>query len=307
MNSVDTPTAPELDARRADAMRELTRRRGTLTLGELADAAGRVKAARTADELKEALRAFEGGTDSPAAPRRWHVVFLGGYSQRGRWRLDSGLWLISVLGGAELDLRHAIVTGDKATITCVSVLGGARLIVPEGVPVSSSGLTILGGRGDARAPAALPGAPTIHVRQFSLLGGIEIADAKDEERPSRTVDLGDDAVVVRLTGRVALAALRRELRIPYAAIRDVSAEPAELPPAWAIRIGTAVPFTDVRHGLFRWQGRWHFYSLNDRRHAITLRLDGFTLAGRPIETVVLGVDEPETIKRALEARRATVG
>jgi hypothetical protein len=140
------------------------------------------------------------------------------------------------------------------------------------------------------------------MRQFSLLGGIEIADAHDEERPRRTVELGDDAVVVRLCGRVALAALRRELRIPYAANRDVSAETAELPPASAFRIRTALPFTDIRHGLFRWRDRWHCYSLNDPRLAITPRLDGFTLAGRPIDTIVLGVTEPKRIERDLEAR-----
>jgi hypothetical protein len=241
-----------------------------------------------------------------AEPRRWLVAFLGGHSQRGLWRLGRELRIVCVLGGAELDLRQAIIDADEVSLTCVCVLGGARLIVPDDIAVSSSGVSILGGRSDERAPvAATPGSPRINVRLFSLLGGIEITDGRDDERRRRRVELAEDGVRVRLSGWVALAGLRRELWIPYTAIRQVSAGPAELPPAWAVRLGTALPFTDVRYGLFRWGGRWRFYSLNDRREAITLELDGFTLAGRPVDAVVLGVDDPEDLKRRLEAARAT--
>jgi hypothetical protein len=298
---------PITDAERAEALSELSRRRaaGALTLGELADVARRVQAARTSRELEQALAVVAAGTSvAPAGRPRSLVFVLSGHRQQGRWRLGDRVRLVCILGGAELDLRQAIVDADEVTLTCVCVLGGAELIVPEGVPVSFSGLSILGGRSDERAPAAaLPGAPTVHVRLFSLLGGIAVTGGR--ERAARRLELGQDALRVRLSGPLALAALRRELRIPYAAIREVSSEPAELPPAWALRVGTALPFSDVRHGLFRWGGRWRFYSLSDRRRAVTLRLDGFELGGRAIDAVVLGVDDPERWKRELEARRVT--
>jgi len=309
MDSVERAAAadspPSTDAQRESALGDLKRRRSDLTLSELAEADRRLQDARTT-ELEDALGPPDGGPVAAAERRRWLVVFLGGHSQRGRWRLGRELRLVCVLGGAELDLRQAIVDADEVSLTCVCVLGGARLIVPEGISVSYSCLSILGGRSDERAPAAaIPGSPRIHVRLFSLLGGIEIADGRDDERRRRSVELAEDGVRVRLSGWVALAGLRRELLIPYTAIREVSAGPAELPPAWALRIGTALPFTDVRHGLFRWGGRWRFYSLNDRREAITLELDGFTLGGRPVDAVVLGVGDPEDLKRRLEAARPT--
>jgi hypothetical protein len=305
---ISSAASPVTDAHRSDALRELAGYRvaGAMTLGELADAARRIQAARTLPELEKATRAPAGEALAAPAPRRWLVVLLGGSSQRGRWRLGSAVRAVCVLGGMELDLRQAIVDGDEVSLTCVCVLGGARLIVPEGVPISFSGFSILGGRSDERAPAApLPGAPTIHLRLFSLLGGIEITGTGDHERPHRSLELAEDALRVRLSGPLALAALRRELRIPYAAIREVTAEPPELPPAWTVRWGTALPFSDVRHGLIHRHGRWSFYSLDDRHRAITLRLDNFRLNGRQIESVVLGVDDPERWKRELDIRRAS--
>jgi hypothetical protein len=132
-----TASAPAsmTDAERANALGELARLRagGALTLGELAEAARRVHAGRTSSELEQAGLAASGGTIAAQAP---------------------------FLGGAELDLRNAIVDGDEVSVTCVCLLGGVRLIVPEGVPVSFSGLSVLGGRSDERAPVPpLPGAP----------------------------------------------------------------------------------------------------------------------------------------------------
>ena len=69
---------------------------GALTLGEFAEAARRVHAGRTSSELEQAGRVASGGTIAAQAPRRWLVVFLSGYSQRRRWRLGSGLRLVSV-------------------------------------------------------------------------------------------------------------------------------------------------------------------------------------------------------------------
>jgi hypothetical protein len=95
-----TASAPAsmTDAERANALGELARLRagGALTLGELAEAARRVHAGRTSSELEQAGRVASGGTIAAQALRRWLVVFLGGYSQQGRWRLGSGLRLVSV-------------------------------------------------------------------------------------------------------------------------------------------------------------------------------------------------------------------
>jgi hypothetical protein len=56
-----------------------------------------------------------GGVAAPASGR-WLFMLLGGYSQRGRWRLSGRTRIVSLLGGAELDLRQAIVDGDDVSL-----------------------------------------------------------------------------------------------------------------------------------------------------------------------------------------------
>ena len=124
----------------------------------------------------------------------------------------------------------------------------------------------------------------MRVRLFALLGGIAVTGGR--ERAARRLELGEDALCVRLSGPLALAALRRELRTACAAIREVRSPPAELRPPRALRVCTAPSFSDVRHGVFHWRGRWRFYSLGESRRAVTLRLDGFKLGG--LAVVVLG-------------------
>ena len=106
---------------------------------------------------------------------------------------------------------------------------------------------------------------------------------------ARTVGVEGDEVVVRLTGLTAVAALKRELRIPCAAIVSVSAGiPEQL--GWR-KAGTSIPWTDYKQGHFSSGGRKAFYSFEHRDRAVTLELDGRFVPGG-WELVVVGVDDP---------------
>ena len=113
---------------------------------------------------------------------------------------------------------------------------------------------------------------------------------------ARSVEVAGDEVVVRLGGLTAAAALKRELRIPCAAIVSASAgAPAKL----GLRTGgTSVPWTDYRQGRFRPGGRKAFCSFEHRERAVTLELDGKLVPGG-WEVVVVGVDDPERFVRYL--------
>jgi hypothetical protein len=118
---------------------------------------------------------------------------------------------------------------------------------------------------------------------------------------ARTVRVDPDAVVVRLTGWTALAALKREVRVPMRAIRSVSTGRYS---ATGLRIaGTAIPWTDIRGGRFRHAGLWTFLSFDDRDRVLRLGLDR-SVPGAAYDVVAVGVDDPETVAAEIDAWRA---
>lgn len=120
---------------------------------------------------------------------------------------------------------------------------------------------------------------------------------------SRTVELLDDSVAIRLTGWTRMAALSIGMDIPYSTIRSVSARPFR---RTVLKIaGADTGLTDYKQGLFRVQGEWAFLSLEDREKTITLELAGLTvrLVGEvDCRLVVVGVEDPEGTADAIAAR-----
>jgi hypothetical protein len=174
----DSPQLRVSDADRETAVARLrvAGGEGRLTLEELADRVERADAARTRGDL-EALTA-----DLPATPataieprqRGWIVAVMGGAARKGRWRPPRRTNVLTVMAGAELDLREAELADDM-TITAVAIMGGVGITVPEGVAVELSGFALMGANG---APAdkvpPLPGAPSVRVRAFAVMGGVGI-------------------------------------------------------------------------------------------------------------------------------------
>jgi hypothetical protein len=182
---------PELRVSDADREKAVSRLRvaggeGRLTLEELAERVELADAARTRGDL-EALTAdlpvaaAVGTTAVEQRPRGWIVAVLGGAARKGRWQPPRRTNVITLMGGAELDLREAEL-GEDVVITAVAIMGGIGITVPPGVAVELSGFALMGANG---APAdehpPLPDAPAIRVRAFSLMGGVAI-----ERKPPRT-------------------------------------------------------------------------------------------------------------------------
>ena len=118
---------------------------------------------------------------------------------------------------------------------------------------------------------------------------------------ARTVQVTDDAVVVRFTGWTAIAALQREVRVPLRAIRSVSTGRYG---ATGLRLaGTSIPWTDIRAGRFRRDGRWAFLSFDDRNRVLTPELDR-TVPGAGFDVVAVGVHDLAGIAAEIDARRA---
>lgn len=187
----ETPGGGEPDpgVRASDAERDATIERlsgatgdGRLTLEEFSQRMEQASSARTRAELDRLvadLPADAEGTPSAvaaqsASPARWHVSPIGGLTVRGPWRVERHVIVASLLGGADLDLSQAELAAPEVTLTQVSLLGGVRITVPPGVRVDRSGFSLIGGTHIGGGPEPGPGAPTIHIRAFSLLGGVQI-------------------------------------------------------------------------------------------------------------------------------------
>jgi hypothetical protein len=151
---------------------------GRLTFEELADRVERADLARTASEL-EAVTADLPAARPDAAPARkergWVVAIMGGAERRGRWRPSPRTNVISIMGGAALDLRDAEIEGGELVITAVCVMGGIEVKVPEGVAVELSGFALMGGNSAPKHAPTPHGAPIVRVRAYSLMGGIGVS------------------------------------------------------------------------------------------------------------------------------------
>jgi uncharacterized protein DUF1707/cell wall-active antibiotic response 4TMS protein YvqF len=179
-SEADMPSVRASDAER-EAVAERLRvaaGEGRLALDELADRLETAYGAATRAEL-EPLTADLPTTPGPApsgSGRRWIVAIMGGSGHRGRWRIAPRCTVVNVMGGSDLDLTEAIVEGAETEIRVFSLMGGSKIVVPDGVHVELGGFAFMGGndlktKGSARPQ---PGAPTVRVRAYSVMGGTDV-------------------------------------------------------------------------------------------------------------------------------------
>ena len=90
--------------------------------------------------------------------------------------------ITALMGGAQLDLRQAIIPpGEEAALDFFLVMGGCEIFVPSSWTVSTPLVPVMGGIDDKRLPP-LPGgdtlagrpAPRLVLRGLIVMGGIEI-------------------------------------------------------------------------------------------------------------------------------------
>jgi len=201
---------PPAGIRASDAERDATVERlsaaageGRLTLEEFSQRMGLATAARTRAELDRLVadlpadvavapvaEAGGGGAVAPAGtaaagPATWHVSPVGGLRVSGPWRMDRHVIAVSIVGGTRLDLSEAQLAAPEVTLTKVSLVGGTRIIVPPGIRVEASGFSLVGGTRVQGGPEPGPGAPTVYIRAFSLVGGVRIYRSGSSQRSRR--------------------------------------------------------------------------------------------------------------------------
>lgn len=197
---------PELRASDADREQtvELLRHgasNGQLTVEELEDRVHRAFAARTRTELQRLTADLSvqpdrsapvSGADSGLSVREgpggtnWIVSIMGGHDKKGRWRVGRDCTVVNIMGGSDLDLNDAELSSPRTQITLFSLMGGGDIRVPNGVDVQVSDFALMGGNdvrlGDAVPP---PGAPSIHIRLVSIMGGVGVTRGRKLTKAER--------------------------------------------------------------------------------------------------------------------------
>jgi hypothetical protein len=155
---------------------------------ERSDAALRAKTIGQLERLFDDLPASytQGGlARHPGAPgpvvrpgqggSRVAVAVMSGVERRGAWRVPVDSTAFAFMGGVELDLRTAVLSGPVTTITAVAIMGGVNIVVPPGMRVESSGFGFMGGWDNRATDDRLaPDAPLLRVRGLAFMGGVEI-------------------------------------------------------------------------------------------------------------------------------------
>ena len=164
------------DIRASDAERDAALQRlsvatgdGRLTLEEFSQRMDRATTAKTRAELDRLvadLPTGPGAAGSAVAERgpgrpSWHISPIGGLSVSGPWRMERSVIVVSLIGGADLDLSQAQLAAPQVTLTKVSLLGGSRSRSRRG-----SG-SMRRASASSAAPASTPGRSPARARRPS--------------------------------------------------------------------------------------------------------------------------------------------
>ena len=156
---------------------------GLLTLPEYEERSGAVWAARTRGELEAVTRDLPLPLPPPVAapavppsgrrlrPRRI-LALMSGDTLSGPLAPGQRVEAYALMGGAVVDLQRDDLP-ERVDVHAVAVMGGIEVLVPRGVEVHVSGLSVMGGR-DTSVDVPRPGAPVVHVQAYALMGAVEV-------------------------------------------------------------------------------------------------------------------------------------
>ena len=160
---------------------------GRLTLEEHAHRVQRAYTARTLGDLA-------GLTDDLALPgaqplrldtSRAVTAFFATERRDGRWVVPDRLVVTAIGGQVVLDLREALLQGQRTVMYATAMGGQVNLLVPAGVTVIHRNLSaaLPGARPDPHPePPVPPGSPVIELHTLTVLGRIHVRTP----RPRRT-------------------------------------------------------------------------------------------------------------------------
>jgi len=112
------------------------------------------------------------------------LAIFGGPRRKGDWAVPRKLKVVSVFGGAEVDLREARLSHGVTEINCKCLFGGVNIIVPPELRVDVEGNGIMGSFDDHTDQKLYDKMTTCSVRVtgVALMAGVNI----EERLPGET-------------------------------------------------------------------------------------------------------------------------
>uniref|UniRef100_UPI0006ACB713 DUF1707 SHOCT-like domain-containing protein n=1 Tax=Mycobacterium avium TaxID=1764 RepID=UPI0006ACB713 len=163
---------------------------GRLQLNDYEDRLTRAYAAKTYEELDQLRADLPGAPISPRrggkpnpAPSTLLLALLSGFERRGRWNVPKKLTTFTLWGSGVVDLRYADFTSTEVDIHAMSIMGVQSILLPPEVNVEVHGRGVMGNFDRDVPGQGTPGAPTVHIRGFSLWGGVGIRRKARRPRP----------------------------------------------------------------------------------------------------------------------------
>jgi hypothetical protein len=150
---------------------------GRLTFGELTTRTEAAYSAQTRGELARIISDLPDRSSGTAPAQQAHaqriVSIFADVSRSGWWRAEGTVSPTSLFGDVELDLRQAAVPTGEVKINAVAPFGDIEVIVPDGVGVELTGLSVFGRKKvDVRRPASIESAPVVRVRAVTVFGSV---------------------------------------------------------------------------------------------------------------------------------------
>jgi predicted membrane protein len=102
------------------------------------------------------------------------IAVMGGFERRVTSHEFRGGEITAFMGGGKLDLRDAMPAGGQAVINIFAMMGGFELVVPETWRVIVEVTPLMGGIEDRSRASANPGAPSLVIRGFIMMGGLTL-------------------------------------------------------------------------------------------------------------------------------------
>jgi hypothetical protein len=189
--------ASDADRDRAAAVLNDALAQGRLTAEEHSDRLDSIYAAKTHADLVpliedlpapgDAAVAVPGTTAPPARRAARIIAVFAGASRRGPWRVPAASSVVCVFGGADIDLRDAVLPGREIAIRLTTVFGGATITIPPEMRVVDTGVAVFGGR-DVPADEDEPGtsdAPVLRLEGACVFGGVAVERRPRDNRADR--------------------------------------------------------------------------------------------------------------------------